>query len=319
MMTSVPRIALATATTGPEPSTAGLAVLAGLTASRWRVQHYPLARVSDDDRGGGRRDRPAGAAPGHLADAAERLPVAVLAGARAASLGWSRAALDATRSPFQYFVVALRRRSGEISAGLTRILDLPIVSVISVIGATRTANCSICPTCRRGPRRSSSTASADDGELERDRRLIRLTHGLPIVGAVDLLPAARSAVEAVASGELRPVEDAVEALGASFLRHADLKAFADLATSRVDPTQSQGPEGRCREVGSRGFRVAYAHDEAFGRYFPDTLEALEALGGRTGRVLADSRRRAARRRRSGDDRLRLPGPARLTSWRPTSA
>jgi cobyrinic acid a,c-diamide synthase len=27
-----------------------------------------------------------------------------------------------------------------------------------------------------------------------------------------------------------------------------------------------------------GLRVAYAQDEAFGRYFPDTLEALEALG-----------------------------------------
>jgi cobyrinic acid a,c-diamide synthase len=35
----------------------------------------------------------------------------------------------------------------------------------------------------------------------------------------------------------------------------------------------QGVDRRCGR-----FRVAYAQDEAFGRYFPDTLEALEALG-----------------------------------------
>ena len=40
MMTAVPRLALATNATGPEPSTAGLAMLAGLTARRWRVQHF---------------------------------------------------------------------------------------------------------------------------------------------------------------------------------------------------------------------------------------------------------------------------------------
>ena len=34
----------------------------------------------------------------------------------------------------------------------------------------------------------------------------------------------------------------------------------------------------CVIAAAGGFRVAYAQDEAFGRYFPDTLEALEALG-----------------------------------------
>jgi cobyrinic acid a,c-diamide synthase len=58
------------------------------------------------------------------------------------------------------------------------------------------------------------------------------------------------------------------------LRFADLSAIRKLSRSRsflrVEP-----PRHCC---GARRFRVAYAQDEAFGSYFPDTLEALEALG-----------------------------------------
>ena len=36
----LPRLALATSSTGPEPSVACLAMLAGLTQWRWRVQHF---------------------------------------------------------------------------------------------------------------------------------------------------------------------------------------------------------------------------------------------------------------------------------------
>ncbi len=39
-MMEVPRLALATAATGPEPSVMALALLAGLTEKRWRVQHF---------------------------------------------------------------------------------------------------------------------------------------------------------------------------------------------------------------------------------------------------------------------------------------
>ena len=39
-MIEFPRLALATAATGPEPSLASLAILAGLTQRRWRVQHF---------------------------------------------------------------------------------------------------------------------------------------------------------------------------------------------------------------------------------------------------------------------------------------
>src|SRR3954452_14317231 len=39
-MMDVPRLALATAATGPEPSVMALALLAGLTENRWCVQHF---------------------------------------------------------------------------------------------------------------------------------------------------------------------------------------------------------------------------------------------------------------------------------------
>src|SRR5207248_7820503 len=62
---------------------------------------------------------------------------------------------------------------------------------------------------------------------------------------------------------------------ASFLRFADVGAIRTLARSRPFSTFGESePEPR---RGHR-FRVAYAQDEAFGAYFPDTLEALEALG-----------------------------------------
>lgn len=68
------------------------------------------------------------------------------------------------------------------------------------------------------------------------------------------------------------------------------------------PGPSQGPpEGR-------RFRVAYAMDDVFGGYFPDTLESLESLGG-TRRVLAAPRRTTAGPRRPRHDRVRLPRPS----------
>ena len=73
-------------------------------------------------------------------------------------------------------------------------------------------------------------------------------------------------------------EELIEALAQSFWKHADTEAIRELACSRPFPEQADlscldRSLRRCR-----GFRVAYAQDEAFGRYFPDTLEALEALG-----------------------------------------
>ena len=66
----------------------------------------------------------------------------------------------------------------------------------------------------------------------------------------------------------------IGALARSFVQFADLPAIRALAHSRPFPIEldEPGPADRPR------FRVAYAKDEAFGGYFPDTLETLEALG-----------------------------------------
>ena len=272
MMTAVPRIALSTSATGPEPSTAGLAVLAGLTASRWRVQHFRSSACPTTTE-------VVAAATGlperHLDT--WLMPPSVcqslfVAGARAASLGVVEGALDAVRpaspcpsSPAPSLCGGDFR--GDLRA-LTRILDLPIVSVLSVAEATRDGDWFHLPHLPKGTEAIILDGVRNDLELERWRRFIRLNLGVPVVGAVDLLPGARGAVEAAARGEIRLTGDVLDALGASFLRHADLNALAVVATSRVDPTRLQGRDAGGREAGPTGF----------GCYFPDTLEALEALG-----------------------------------------
>jgi cobyrinic acid a,c-diamide synthase len=114
-------------------------------------------------------------------------------------------------------------------------------------------------------------------ELRRVRRLLRLTGSPPVLGALPELPEIRREVEQSPRSRHLPGE-LLRELGQHFLHYADLDAIDSLCRSRPFPgpvdascTCGQADCGRC-------FRVAYAQDEAFGRYFPDTLEALEALG-----------------------------------------
>jgi cobyrinic acid a,c-diamide synthase len=113
----------------------------------------------------------------------------------------------------------------------------------------------------------------DASEFPRIAAAVRMMTRKPVIGAVESLPEVRQALsQRTIAG---PVDDdLIAALAQSFLKFADLPTLKSLAHSRPFPT------GRCRnEPADRPrFRVAYAQDEAFGGYFPDTLEMLEALG-----------------------------------------
>lgn len=279
MTTPVPRIALATSTSGPDPSIAGLALIAGLTARGRRVQHFrtracptPTEVVAH-----------ATGMPGRHLDTWLMPPDVCLTllagGVRSADLGVVEGTLDgpcaaaeAVDSPSTCGTWPAGPPSGDLGL-LVGLLDLPVVAVAPVAGFR-------CGTFHlpRLPREAAAVIL--DGvespeDLERCRRLVRLTSGLPVVGAVDLLPAARLEVESAPPGSFP--REAVEALAASFLRHADLEAIDALAASRPYPAHVERPARR-RPAGASAFRVAYARDEAFGCYFPDTFEALAAMG-----------------------------------------
>ncbi len=95
----------------------------------------------------------------------------------------------------------------------------------------------------------------------------------PVLGAIEALPETRAALAAIPRDQRVP-EELVTPLARSFLRFADFDAIGSLARARPFPVVCARPDGLC---GPR-FRVAYAQDEAFGGYFPDTLETLETLG-----------------------------------------
>jgi cobyrinic acid a,c-diamide synthase len=113
----------------------------------------------------------------------------------------------------------------------------------------------------------------DPADFDEFRRLVQLTSRKPVVGGVEAIPEVSEALRDAARDRPLP-EELVGKLAASFLKFADLGAIRALSRSRPYSFGSDPPSG----FGLRPFRVAYAQDEAFGAYFPDTLEALEALG-----------------------------------------
>ena len=152
---------------------------------------------------------------------------------------------------------------------LRQALDLPTIALVDA--ATLRAE--------HLPRLSPGVeAVIIDGIEDRDtfsslRGVVQWVWKRPVLGALEALPAARAALRSTPVDRPYPLE-VIDQLSASFLRYADLNGIRALADSRAFPITPAEP---CFGSG-RLFRVAYAQDEAFGGYFPDTLEMLEIMG-----------------------------------------
>ena len=266
----VPRLGLATAACGPEPSLASLAMLAGFSQRRWRVQHFraracPLATEVVCQVTG---------IPGRHLDA-WLMPPPVLGGlfARASSQA-DLAMVEGTLHDGAARLSTIHcDRPGELRP-ISEALDLPVVAVISCRDSDRDDfHLPSLPQCVEGVLLDDVS---DMQSLAKVKRMIGLANGLPVLGAIESMPDARAALENLPRDRHLP-QELIEALGRSFLKHADLDALARLARSRPMPEIGQSSLLSTRNRRPR-FRLAYAQDEAFGRYFPDTIEALEALG-----------------------------------------
>ena len=262
-MSRLPRLALATSCVSPEPAPAVLAMLSGLASRQWRVQHFrSRARPIGDDC-----LRRVTGLPGRHLDgwlmSCETLREVFVRGCRHADLAVVEGTLDENAVPID---LRLPDRPGRL-APIVRALDLPRIAVIPA----QPADSFHLPPLPRDIDAAILDGLDDPESYGRLRCAVQRLLGRPVIGAVEALPGARAALRAAHPGD---VTAALGELGESFLRFADLDALNRLANSRPLP---EFPPDRPTFGGGR-FRVAYAHDAAFGGYFPDTLETLEALG-----------------------------------------
>lgn len=265
-MPHLPRLALATSASGMVPSPASLAWLAGLTAKNLRVQHFRSRACPTGTEAVGQVT----GLPGRHLDS-WLMPEKVLCslfvrGARLADLSLIEGTLDDSPVPMSR---PHYDQPGQLDM-IAETLDLPIVAIVP------------CPSRESFhlpfiPERVEAIfldGLENPEDYDGYRRMISLATRRPVIGAVESFPNVREVLRDT-QGEHPITEELVKLLASSFLKFTDLDAIHNLARSRP----FSGPE--CSLIpycAARRFRVAYAQDEAFGAYFPDTLEALRTLG-----------------------------------------
>jgi cobyrinic acid a,c-diamide synthase len=276
-MVAMPRLALMTPPDGPEPAPASLAILAGLAESKWKVQHFrSWARPT-----GSKLVGQVTGLPGRHLDRWLMPPDLCRAIFARGARGTDLAVVEGTQEepmprPVRCGAPAHFDSPGPLGP-IADALDLPRVAVVDCRGWK----------CRHLPWiPPEADAILLDG-LERPedfrnaRSMISLLTGKPLIGAVEALPQIRAALADIPA-EMPVPKELTAALGQSFLRFADLDAIRALAESRPFPSGGEESDGMLPPAlcpgDHRRFRVAFAMDEAFGAYFPDTLETLEALG-----------------------------------------
>lgn len=276
-MPSLPRLALATSATDPEPSPACIALLGGLTELGWRVQHFRSWACPLNTQIIG----PVTGLPGRHLDSwlmpVETCRAVFNRGALACDLAIVEGTLEiASDIPTgsRCDIRALSERHGPLNPMIDA-LDLPVVAVVDCRGWTERHLPWIPP---------DADAVILDGVSSREqcdtlRSMVRLLLNIPVLGCVEELPALRQGIADLPPGQPLP-RDWVDRLASSFLRRADVEAIRALASSRPAPCSQCCHDAAfsCESMPLRRQRVAYAMDEVFGGYFPDTLETLELLG-----------------------------------------
>ncbi len=270
-MMEFPRLALAIPVAGPEPSVACLAMLAGLTKQRWRVQHFRTRACPTATEAVGQVT----GLPGRHLDS-WLMPVEVCRGLFArAGLTSEIALVEGTLDdPLPDSSITSCDCPGVLKP-IAEALDLPIAAVVSCRESA--GNLLHLPRLPEGIEAVLLNEVNDPATIPQLKRLIALATGLPVIGAIETMPGIRSALQSV-SRDGRLPDELIDALGCAFLEHAEIDAIERLARARVFPEPVELSWLPRRDRRPRRFRVAYARDLAFGRYFPDTLEALEALG-----------------------------------------
>ena len=279
-MASAPRMALLTSGSSPDPSVACLTLLAALSATGWKVQHFRsrACPVSRHPVG------PITGLPGRHVDSWLMAPAicrsVFLRGSRHTDLSLIEGFLKPLTTASEAKDSATRLAFGpELLSGpidqLLDILNLPAIAVVDCGGSV--GSLSAIP--------AQAEAVLLDGVRDRDHYLalrdqIQEAVGIPAVGGIEELTGIRAGLAGCPPG--RPVpRNLLDPLVRSLVATLDWGLLSRLVQSRPFPHLEQdGLAVPAWLLSSREprFRIAYAQDDAFDGYFPETLEALELLG-----------------------------------------
>ncbi len=193
-MNEFPRLALATPAEDAEPSVACLAMLAGLTERRWRVQHFrtracPTAMEAVGQVTG---------LPGRHLDAwlmpPEVCRCLFARGASSAELSIVEGTLGEPKPTSLYTSCD---SPGDLRP-IAQALDLPVVAVVSCrAGASESLHL---PRLPDGIDAVLIDELTDPAALPQLKRLFGLGANLPVIGAIEMMPEARAALLKSPSG-----------------------------------------------------------------------------------------------------------------------
>lgn len=151
-------------------------------------------------------------------------------------------------------------------------LDLPRIAIID---ARRLGQCKLPPLPESLDGILLDHVAGLD-QWSRDSVNLEAICGVPVLGALEALPRLREQVSSLASDRC-PSPELWNVLGNRFVQYWKPELLMQIA-QRDMPRTSCDCSLAGRRPPSAGLTVAIAYDEAFNRYFPDTLDALEARG-----------------------------------------